>query len=232
MSQLRGLILYKNKYYCDLETHECLDRDCAIISASFSKTIETFDGNVLSLKTFNKIKAEDDWIIITYNNQTYILATVRHSLIDPVVWNICKNYYDIINSEFNILVDCNNLNLSIEVENNKSQEPNGKSNDFHLQKESSDLINTEATYQLRFCVLNYENSIKTDINTQNEILPIIESEKKLLSIDYLDENPFIKSVNIIPNYDYQRLEDWNIILHQEFKAMYKIFSKLIKIRYG
>lgn len=253
MPQLRAVILYNNKYYCDLETHERLDRDRAIVSASFSKTTETFDGSLLSLETFNKIKAEDDWIIIKYYNQIYILAIVRYSLTEPDIWNICRNSYDIITNEFEVLVDCSNPKLAIEIENRKLKESNSKLkyanidlqnqlNDAQLhnhKKESNDLVG--ATYQLKFCVLKYENGIPIDEITRTQknikqpgvatgVVAEVTTDKQL-TIDQLGEYPFIKSIKIIPNYDYEKLENCKLSLHQEFKAMYKIFSKLIRIRY-
>jgi hypothetical protein len=57
------------------------------------------------------------------------------------------------------------------------------------------------------------------------------------SISTQTDDPFIdckyiKSVETIPVYDYSMIKKQNQALHCEFKAMYRIFSRLIRIRYS
>jgi hypothetical protein len=57
------------------------------------------------------------------------------------------------------------------------------------------------------------------------------------SISTQTDDPFIdckyiKSVETIPIYDYSMIKKQHQALHCEFKAMYRIFSRLIRIRYS
>lgn len=84
---------------------------------------------------------------------------------------------------------------------------------------------------------NQEQTVKKVLTDFKELIDEADAKFATQSISTQTDDPFIdcnyiKSVETTPIYDYSMIKKQHQALHCEFKAMYRIFSRLILIRYS
>lgn len=190
-SKLNGLILHNNKYYCDIITTESFNRCIMQTGSRLSGSCGTWDGNIFPANAFERVKNQEDWIIIEYDNNIYLLFKFETHLLtssypqEVQVWNECIRCYRVITDGFKIILESNNPLALIEKNNNLLISNINLQNELNILEAINDnQLENYTKLQSEFDKLKVfnDNLLENDAKLRNELNKLRASDTKQLGI--------------------------------------------------